>query len=406
MNQFVQSPDCEEQKMSPRCSIGICLLALIGLSVFWVQFAAGKVHIDDNNATVVDGKPFFPLGLYVGSAPATREAVDELDEIADSPFNTILNYQISEGKAAQVRQYLDAVDEHGLKIIYSIKDFYQGTKYYPGRIWRYRGEEEMTRGVIGEFKDHPAILAWYLNDELPPKYIPRLASRYRLVKQLDPNHLTWMAVYQVKELEDYLRTTDVIGTDPYPIPDRPISMVSRWTRLTRQAAGPKRAIWMVTQMHNAGIYRSDGVEYPSPTLKEMRCMAYQCLVNGANGLMFYSFFDLKRDPLGFQSRWTDVKKLGREIEELIPILLSTEEPPKAQLSSGGQNIHFTTKRHDGKLYILAVNVSREEHDAEFVISTETKDAEVMFEDRTILIEKYRLKDKFQPVAVHVYRVEI
>ena len=390
-------------EISPRSRIVFFIMIFVAL---WPRFAAGKVYLNDNNVTVVDDKPFFPLGLYVGRAPSSREAFDELDEIADSPFNTIMNYQINEGSIAQIRRYLDAVNQSGLKIIYSIKDFYQGTKYYPKRIGHYRGEEGMTRGVISEFKSHPAILAWYLNDELPTKYIPRLARRYKLVKQLDPGHPAWVVLYQVRELKDYLGTTDVIGTDPYPIPNKPISMVSQWTRMTRQAAGPKRAIWMVPQMHNAGIHRKDNRKYPSPTLDEVRCMAYQSLVHGANGLVFYSFFDLKRDPMGFEKRWADVKQMGQEIKELIPILLSTEEPPKAQLSSGARNINFSTKQHDGKLYILAVNISREEHDAEFTISAEASEARVLFEDRSLPIATYRLKDKFQPVAVHVYEIEI
>jgi hypothetical protein len=368
--------------------------------------AAGKVYIDDNNAAIVDGKPFFPLGLYTGARPASDDAIKALDEIADSPFNTIMNYGVNEASIQQIRRYLDAVDERGLKIIYSIKDFYRGTKYYPRKVGHYSGEEEMTRGVISTFRNHPAILAWYLNDELPPEYIPRLARRYRTVKRLDPNHPAWIVLYQVNELKSYLKTTDVIGADPYPIPHRPIGMAGEWTQLARKAVGPKRAVWMVPQAHNTSLYRKDGAKYAGPTFDEMRCMAYQCLVHGANGLIFYSFFDLKRDPLGFESRWADVKNLGAEIKSLIPVLLSADEPPKVQLSSGVRQIHFSAKRHGGKLYILAVNASREEQDAEFTISAEVKEAKVLFKNRSLSVEKYRLTDKFQPIAVHVYEIVV
>jgi hypothetical protein len=380
---------------------GTVIYLLICLSA-----AAGKVYIDDNNATIVDGKPFFPLGLYAGQGPASDEAISELDDIADSPFNVIMNYGINSGSIKQIRSYLDAVNERGLKIIYSIKDFYRGTKYFPRKVGPYKGEEEMTRGVIREFRDHPAILAWYLNDELPRSYIPRLTERYRLVKQLDPNHPTWIVLYQVDELKFYLNTADVIGTDPYPIPRRPISMASEWTQKTRKNSGPRRAVWMVPQAHNLGIYSDNDTEYTSPTFEEMRCMAYQCLVNGVNGLVFYSFFDLKRDPLGFDKRWAEVKKLGAEIRSLMPVLLSTEEPPGVQLAKGSRYIHFSAKRHDGKLYILAVNVSREEQDAEFIISAEAEEAKVLFEERSVPVEKYRLVDKFQPIAVHIYEIQM
>ncbi len=120
-----------------------------------------------------------------------------MDEIANSPFNTVLNYEINTGNIEQIRKYLDAVNKSGLKIIYSIKDFYEGTKYYPKKVDKYKGEKEMTRGIINEFKDHPAILAWYINDELPEKYISRLKDRYRLVKDLDKDHPTWSVIFRL-----------------------------------------------------------------------------------------------------------------------------------------------------------------------------------------------------------------
>ena len=120
----------------------VFLLAMIlALSfILCAQSAEGKVYIDENNATIINGKPFFPLGLYVGYAPPTSKAYDVLEKVAGSPFNTILNYQINEGSIAQIRRYLDAANQHDLKVIYSIKDFYQGTKYYPRRVGRYSGE--------------------------------------------------------------------------------------------------------------------------------------------------------------------------------------------------------------------------------------------------------------------------
>ncbi|MEK7396400.1 MAG: hypothetical protein AAB116_05645, partial [Candidatus Poribacteria bacterium] len=217
-------------------------------------------------------------------------------------------------------------------------------------------------------------------------------------------HPTWIVIYQVNELRSYLDTTDIIGTDPYPISKKPIAMVGEWTKLTRKSAGTNKAVWMVPQAHNLGLYSKE--KQDSPTFEQMRCMAYQCLVNGANGLIFYSYPDLKRDPSGFESRWNDVKRLGTEIKSLIPILLSTEARPKVQLLSGAKNIHFSAKYYDGKLYIMAVNSSDQPQNADFVISEEVKSVKILFEDRTVNMEKYHLKDTFSPIAVHVYEIEI
>jgi hypothetical protein len=54
---------------------------------------------------------------------------------------------------------------------------------------------------------------------------------------------------------------------------------------------------------------------------------------------------------------------------------------------------------------MAVNTSDQPQNVDFVISEEVKNVKVLFEDRTITIEKYHLKDTFSPIAVHVYEVE-
>lgn len=381
----------------------IFLVSVI-LAICVSDLHAQKVSINEDNITLVDGKPFFPLGLYVGNGPAEESAMQELNEISNSPFNTIINYEINVGSLEQIKNYLDAVDKNGLKIIYSIKDFYEGTKYYPKKIDRYKGEEEMTRGIIKEFKDHTAILAWYHNDELPEKYIPRLKSRYKLIKDLDKNHPTWSVIFQIGYAKPYINTTDIIGIDPYPIPNKSISLINEWIRAINEENTSKKPIWIALQAHNTSIYLKE--KHRSPTYEEMRCMAYQAIVNGVKGIIFYSYFDLKRDPMGFDARWSDVKKLGEEIKRLIPIILSTEKAPKVQNLSNSKNIYFTTRYYNKNIYVIAVNVSNKSLFAEFVIPTESKNTIVLNEDESINIEKYILKDYFPPLGVKIYQIKV
>lgn len=374
------------------------LLLLLLLS----NVAYGGSYIDEEQYLVLNGKRFFPLGLYIGNSPSSDIALKELEEIADSPFDTILNYNINDGTVRQIRTYLDIANSRGLKVIYSLKDIYEGTQYYPGRVDRFVGEENIVKGLINEFKEHPAIIAWYVNDELPPKYIPRLEKRYKLIKSLDPSRPTYAVLYQVDEMKSYINTADIFGADPYPIPYKPISMVSNWTRKVKGSVGNQKGIWMVPQIHNTSIYTKD--RYRGPTFDEIRCMAYQCIVNGSRGLIFYSYFDLKRDPDGYESRWADVKRLGKEIKSLIPILLSSDKPPKVQMTSSSKDICFVAKQYDGSTYVIAVNASNRGEKVEFTISSDVKDVEVIFEDRSISIDKFKFVDNFGPLAVHVYKV--
>ncbi|HIE52811.1 MAG TPA: hypothetical protein EYP85_13740 [Armatimonadetes bacterium] len=364
----------------------------------------GRVYIDEYNRTIVDGQPFFPLGLYCAHRPASDQALPRLDEIAASPFNCLMNYGINSGSLEEIRAYLDAVHQRGLKIIYSLKDFYEGTRWYPKQVGPFEGEEEMTRGVVTTFKDHPALLAWYLNDELPRTMHSRLAARYDLVRRLDPDHPTWIVLYQVNELEYYLDTTDVLGTDPYPIPRMPISRVADWTRRTVRAVRGRRAVWMVPQLHNWWVYYHRDDLRP-PTREEIRNMAFQCLVNGANGLIFYSFFDLKRDPAGFANRWADATAVAEEIQRLAPVLLSPEKAPPARLATYLPEVHLSTRRWGNNLYLLTVNTVREARSVVFRVPAGTRRVREWDTGTEVPLDGLTFRAEFPPLGVQVYVLE-
>jgi len=148
---------------------------------------------------MIDGKPFFPLGMYWGEVNE-----HDLDIYAKSPFNCLMPYSINYGSIKEIRANLDKINEHGLKIIYSIKDLYKGTRWYPQKIGPYKGEKEMTRGIIKEFRGHLALLAWYLNDELPVSMLERLVKR---VEELDKDHPTWTVLCHPNEVSKF-----VLGT--------------------------------------------------------------------------------------------------------------------------------------------------------------------------------------------------
>lgn len=315
------------------------------------------VFIDVHNRTIVNGKPFFPFGWYFGPGPTTKGFQTHLDRIAASPFNTIMCYGINVGGTNAVREYLDYAAGKGVKIIYSIKDVYEGTRWFHQPVLGWRGEENIVRNVVQTFRAHPALLAWYLNDELPLTMRDRLEARQRLVQQLDPNHPTWAVLYQVGDLFGYLNTADVLGTDPYPIPDKPVTMASDWTRMSSAVSDGKRPLWMVPQAFDWASYRKDPAKGRAPTLDEERVMTYLCLIHGAHGLIYYTYADLLRDPkIGFEQRWADMLVVGREIKQLEPALLSITKPPKLDVKASSEAVHYAVRVDEaGTVYVLAAN---------------------------------------------------
>ena len=315
------------------------------------------VFIDSHNRTIVNGKPFFPLGWYFGPGPTTKNFEEHFDRVAASPFNTIMCYGINYGPVEKVRAYLDALAARNLKIIYSIKDIYTGTEGYHEPLLGFRGEEDIVRGIVPLFRDHPALLAWYLNDELSLTMRDRLDARQRLVRQLDPNHPTWAVLYQVDEFYGYLNSADVLGADPYPVSDRPVTMVADWTRKCTAVSDGLRPLWMVPQAMDWACYHKDRADkYRAPTLDEELVMTYLCLIHGAHGLVYYAYFDLQRDRLGFDKRWADMLVVGNEVKQLFPALLSTAKTPKLDVKASRDAVQFATRADDaGRRYVLMAN---------------------------------------------------
>jgi hypothetical protein len=67
----------------------------------------------------------------------------------------------------------------GLRLVYCLNDVYPTATYLEGKAWEgIRGNDAIAAAVVAAYRDHPAVLAWYLNDELPHALAPRLEDYY------------------------------------------------------------------------------------------------------------------------------------------------------------------------------------------------------------------------------------
>lgn len=353
-----------------------------------------RVHFDEHHRMIVDGKPFFPIGVYSKTSP--------VDVLAGTPFNCFMSYGHLSGSQ------MDAAHDAGLKVIYSVKDYFNKIWYSPGAVRSIHDEVPAIRKVVEQFRDHPSLLAWYVNDELGPECLVEHRAHYRLLNEEDPHHPAWSLHYKPEEMSELLDTADIIGIDTYPVPDEPLAKVADDMQATVQAVRGRRPVWSVPQIFSWAVFRDSG---RPPTLGEMRNMAWQAICNGAGGLIFYSLHQVQKDDaFPFEPRWRDIQTMAGEVAEYAEILTSIEEVPALRVSNQPW-LHWTARRVDNTLYFFAVSDAGGAGEFHFEV-----DSNVRGIDRKILGESPReaikmtqdgqWHDRLESGAVHVYRIDL
>ena len=325
-----------------------------------------RVWIDEHQRTIVDGEPFFPLGMY--SSVRMRR-----DDYVKGPFNTIASYIPLDAVE------MDFFHTNGIKVIYSVKDLHPGMvpagmKETPHGITSEETASAYVRGLVGTLRTHPALLAWYVNDESTIERFGPLLERKRLLDEIDPDHPTWAVLYQYDMMRAMSPTFDILGVDIYPVPTTPLSDVTDGARKTSDAMLGLRPMWHVPQSFDWGLFRDDkpgAPPYRMPTVDEMRSMAWQFIAAGANGLIFYGFSTIqvpKRKngtPFSFDKAWADTCAVAAEVRQYIPVLLSADEPPA--VSGAPEPWGVRVWRKDGQVWLLAVNAQDVSSEAELTL---------------------------------------
>jgi hypothetical protein len=320
-----------------------------------------RVHFDAMNRTIVDGKPFFPVGMY-----ASAITDKEVDTLVSGGFNCVMPYR----SFRLTDSVLDRCREKGLMVIPNIKDTVHGERYTWKEVVDQQTGDAIAAEQVSRMKDHPAILAWYSCDESEPSAVPSLRERQRLLEELDPHHPTWTVLYQAPIIRRYMGAFDVIGTDPYPVtdlgqyPNRKDGMrrVTDWTRQTYDGVFyGNRPMWQVPQCFDWAIIRKTEAERLSapsraPTYDEVKNMAWQCLVGGANGLVFYAYHELeimeKRTP--FKQSFGIVSTVAKGIRKFERYFLGGRS---RELSTGDDEVVARMWTLADSRLIAVVNIS-------------------------------------------------
>lgn len=99
----------------------------------------------------------------------------------------------------------------------------------------------------------------------------------------------------------------------------------------------------VIQAHNPANYGHSG---RTPTLNETRSMVWQAIAVGANGIFFYSYFDIQRNPdVPFETQWSHLSQVSTQVTAFAPCLLSDlgAAPATEFRAAGGEPAWLVTR---------------------------------------------------------------
>lgn len=348
------------------------------------QVPTNSCIIDQRGRAIVNGKPFLPVGLYMG-----QMYKKDLDKIANSPFNCLMPYSSmycrlnpsEKSSVDSIRRTMNYCHQKGIKFIFSIKDlFYEEGKEASPSWQGVTGYDEIVTKVVSEFRNHPALLAWYVNDERPLSMMKQLLNRYQLMTKLDPFHPTWAVFYQFSVLPLYGGSCDVIGVDPYPIYDGTSQSMAKVDFAMDMVDSSALPCWVVPQAFNWAAYReknnlSAKGNYRFPTEEELRSMSILPALRGAKGFVFYSYFDLQKKMFSKVEKnafWNVLCRTAKMLRKLEPFLLSGIAPVKPSIEIIKGNVKVRQFRDaEGHTCILIAGIGPGESKAIITVNDVT-----------------------------------
>ncbi|NLO07409.1 MAG: hypothetical protein GX131_16390 [candidate division WS1 bacterium] len=240
----------------------------------------------------------------------------------------------------QVGRLLDLTAQHDMRV--QISTYITG--YYEPNVPR---EElaALAERVVNRYRDHPALLAWYIVDEPRPE-LDILRDHWlwgkQIIEALDPQHPVMSAFNNAKSVAMYAPYAAVMQIDWYPIGrgefagDYPAVTNAAMCEIA-WANGAER-VWFIPQAY------ADVRKRRLPTAAELRLMTWQPLACGATGILFYSHQSRPVwHPWG--GSWAindillrrtgeigaEVERLSREVPILGPVLLGTKWVADAEI---------------------------------------------------------------------------
>jgi len=284
-----------------------------------------------------------------------------------------------------------------------------------------------------------AIVAWMHGDEPdnaqslgegqgwgPPIPPERIKADYERIRAADPSRpvvlnlgqgVAWDGWYgrgvrtnHPEDYAQYIEGCDIASFDIYPaVHDRAEVAGNLWyvpfgvDRL-REWTGDRKVVWNCIECTRIGNVNV------KPTPHQVKAEVWMALIHGSMGLIYFVHqFEpnfIEAGLLADDEMTQAVTAINKQITDLAPVLNSPSVADVATVSSSSAEvpIDILVKQHEGATYVLAVAMRDGETTGTFAVPGKTGEAEVLGEDRTILVRDGGFADEFGGYDVHLYRI--
>jgi hypothetical protein len=353
------------------------------------------VKMDAKNLCVlVDGKPFFPMGML--SIPDIL-----IPEYAEAGFNIgqynspdIAYYNgfktVAATYYAASRENYKTMEPDALakKVRRYLLD--SCPRYFGGTVDRIKTEVSPR---AKQYWNHPAFTGYFW-DEPQVDEAKGAEVLCNVTRDLDPYHPIMPVFYRDTDPTIPSSIYDIYGADIYWFDVPSSKKYKSCGRLILHAATAEKLHKPFWLMPSAAGYVASTALTPA----EQRIQTYLGLIYGARGIFYWSYLQM------YPAMAVELKKLGREVRELSPALL-TQSPDQTVTGVEETDVHALAKIHGGDCYLLTANNSADEEKTMRIKTSApagVKSAKVLFENRTVPVKDGAIDDKFAPYATHVY----
>ncbi len=360
-------------------------------------------------------------GIKLVYAAASRESLDRLGSHGVYAWlNTGSHIDLSENadaRGAGLKEMVERFADHPALLVWEVPDEALWNTWYNALLWRggaepkalaeqiaaledatqrdqlsadlersralhregcYAASEKLAEDLwraLGQNSPHPELGLANAPHRAGRLYQGMVKGR-ALLGELDPVHPVWMnhaPRNQVAQLARFNEAADIVGCDIYPVPesphvrhsdllDRTLASVGAYTRRMQQAA-PGKPVWMVLQGFGWGDIQPERPpeireQLRRPTLAETRFMAFDAIVHGARGILYWGTAYIEKDS----TCWRDLLTVVKELDDLQPVITghdvshaSVRVTIEETFGSHDEGVTVLPKRVENEWWLIVVN---------------------------------------------------